>query len=201
MNTLRDYYGDMSKLMSSYFAVFSTLQHSLSKGLQNEAVLRNFLSTYVPKRFSIGTGFVVPMSEFEQKIDFSRQTDVIIYDSHRYAPILSVDNFLIVREDAASAIVEVKSTLRRKDLAEALENIASAKNINDSIYGYIFAFNKSAKNSTIKNELDKIAQRYSRAQFPNAICVLNGQLIIKVGSEMHQAIPQDEQLALFYYKL
>jgi len=201
MNSLRDYYGDISRLMSSHFAVFSTLQHSLAKGLQNEAVLRNFLFTYVPKRFSVGTGFVIPKSEFERKIDFSRQTDVIIYDSHCYAPILSADNFLIVREDAAAATVEVKSTLRRKALAEALENIASTKNINDSIYGYIFAFNKSVKNGTIKNELEKITQRYSRNQLPDAICVLNGQFIIKVGSEMLQAVSQDDQLALFYYKL
>ncbi|MDZ7262371.1 MAG: hypothetical protein ONB05_09745 [candidate division KSB1 bacterium] len=201
MSTLKEYYGDFAKTLTSRFAVISYLQHSLAKGLQNEEILRNFLATYLPKQFSVGTGFVLPETEFESKINLSRQIDILIFDSSRYAPILSVNDFHVVREDAVAAVIEVKTKLYSEDFSEALENIASTKAINPMINGYIFAFQKSARDETMKKALEQITQTYSRQELPDGICVLEGQVLKRLGEYIVKYETETDQLAIFYYTL
>ena len=201
--TLKDYYGDFAQSLKSHFSVITRLQHGLMIGLQNEAVVRSFLRTHLPEWFAVGTGFVLPSADFEQKIDFSRQIDVVIYDRIRYAPTHSVDGFVLVREEAVAATVEVKTTLRRRDLDAALENIASTKTINPKIYGYIFAFDTRLRDITIQRRLEDFRQRDSFNRLPDAICVLNGQFIAKDTDEgkVEKVEPRGDQLALLHYKM
>jgi hypothetical protein len=201
MATLRDYYGDFAQSLRSDFAVIVRLQNSLMVGLQNESVIRSFLREHLPDWFGVETGFVLPYADFEEKIDYSRQVDIIIYDRMRYAPVHSVDGFVLVREEAVAATIEVKTTMRQQDLIAALENIRSTKAINRGIYGYVFAFSTSLRDTTIQRRLQAFEQHHSFRELPDAICVLDGQFIARNQAEMKKVEARGDQLAMFHYKM
>jgi len=201
MRSLKNYYGDIAHTLRSHFSALSMIQHTLSQGIQNEEILREFLTRYIPKWFTVATGFVLPHADFDNKVEFSRQLDVIIYDSTRYAPTYSVGNFVLVREEAVAGVIEVKTTLRHTELGQALENIASTKSITPAIYGYIFAFKGKVGDTSIKNRLEAAKRNYPVSHLPNAICMLDGQFIKREGTTMLKAEANSDQLALFYYKL
>lgn len=96
------------------------IPHSGQKGVAREEVLRRFLADYLPKRFAVSAGFVVDAA---RKV--SKQVDAIIYDQLS-APVFHVieGQRLFPAESVAGAIA-VKSTLRRKDLSDAIDNLAS----------------------------------------------------------------------------
>jgi hypothetical protein len=60
------------------------LPHFGERGANDEERLREFLRKTLPKRFSIGTGFIVCS---EPSLPPSRQTDVVIYDEIENAPL------------------------------------------------------------------------------------------------------------------
>jgi len=201
MVTLRDYYGSIADTMESRISTLAFIQHSLTRGLQNEEVLREFLKTYVPSRFTVGTGFVIPRKGFAEAVEFSRQIDVLIYDSLFYAPLIQTGEVVVCSSESVVAAIEVKSTLYSSALAEALRNIAVVKAIDPRINGYIFAFNPSAREATIRKRLTQAAETYSFRQLPDAICVLNGHFIERRGDIVYKVETKGDQLALFYYRI
>ena len=76
--------------------------HNLSVGMIGEEILRVFLREMLPKRYSVTQGFV------EYDGDLSRQCDIIIYDSHNYAPLVIWGNLEIIPSIAVVAIIEVE---------------------------------------------------------------------------------------------
>jgi hypothetical protein len=45
----------------------------------------------------------------------SKQCDILIYDSHRYAPFYRVEGVVVVPAEAVIAIIEVKTSINRAD--------------------------------------------------------------------------------------
>jgi len=201
MATLRDYYGSIAEMMSDRISALSFIQHALTRGLRNEEVLREFLRTYIPRRFNVSTGFIVPRSGFKESVEFSRQIDVLIYDSSRYAPLMQSGEVVICRSDSVVAAIEVKSTLYSSALDDALENIVVVKAIDRRIYGYIFAFKASARDKTIRKRLARMLEFYHPWQLPDVICVLDGQFIERRGETVSKVETKGDQLALFYFRL
>lgn len=60
-----------SELIREYFKI-----HPGENGRNKEDILVEFLRNYLPKRYSIGTGFI-----FDSEKGRSNQTDIIIYDA------------------------------------------------------------------------------------------------------------------------
>ncbi len=201
MRTLKDYYGARAEEITSQFKAISILQHALERGLQNEEILRDFLRNYMPNIFSVGSGFVMPTADLQTKIELSKQLDILIYNSADFAAIFKVQNFFIVREETAAAVVEVKTRLSSKAFDEALENIASIKMINGDIQGHIFAFQKEIGERAILNRLQRASERYSRFNLPDSICVLDGDFFRRVGTAIFKVGNGGYQLALFHYNL
>ena len=91
--------------------------HWLSDGLWKESVLRSVLKRHLPKSLEVGTGFIVKDGEV------STQIDILIYDTTK--PILFQDgDFVVVTPDLVKAIIEVKTRLRKADLATELNKLA-----------------------------------------------------------------------------
>ena len=59
----------------------------------------------------------------------SRQCDIIIYDTMLYPSLLSLTNVHFFPIDIVYATIEVKTTLTSSSTKEALENIASVKQL------------------------------------------------------------------------
>lgn len=88
-------------------------------GTQREILLRSFLSDFLPKRWTVSTGFVIGTREGE----ISPQQDVIIWDSQKQMPFFQKGDFVVVGQAAVGAVIEVKSTLNGAKLNEALNQL------------------------------------------------------------------------------
>ena len=52
------------------------MPHNAVKGHEAEEIVKKFLADHIPKRFAVGSGFILdPVG------NISRQTDVILYDA------------------------------------------------------------------------------------------------------------------------
>ncbi|HEX8433128.1 MAG TPA: DUF6602 domain-containing protein [Longimicrobium sp.] len=91
--------------------------HWQTDGEWKESVLRALLRRHLPRTIGVGRGFIVGPRQP------SSQIDVLLYDTS--FPVLHQDGDLVfVTADAVRAIIEVKATLRRNNVPEALRKLA-----------------------------------------------------------------------------
>jgi len=105
-------------------SISHSLKHSGMKGSSGEEVIRGFLRTYLPGRYKIGQGKVVDFQGNE-----SKQTDIIIMDAAATVPFYVDAVNVIVPIEAVYATIEVKTSLVRKSLNEAVENTLALRTL------------------------------------------------------------------------
>lgn len=116
---LKQYYqGITQQLRSEVDFINSLFEHQGLKGEGNEAVLRELLIKFIPKRYGVGTGVVI-----DQYGKPSRQIDIIIYDTFLYPSLLSLTSVHLFPVDLVYATIEVKTTLTSQTAKEAINNI------------------------------------------------------------------------------
>jgi len=170
-NILLQYYQGITQQLRAEVDLINTLFHHQGvKGEGNEAVLRELLIQFIPKRYGVGTGVVI-----DRNGNQSRQCDIVIYDTFLYPSLLSLRSVHLFPVDIVYATIEVKTTLTANSVKEAKENIASVRRLNivaDSFsgtetrngsfhfmsynpeppMGFVFAYNSEAKQcETYKN--------------------------------------------------
>jgi hypothetical protein len=110
--------------------------HHPSLGLYKERLLMSIISQFVPKRYDVGTGFVIfpTARQFLNGVPeaydvlnsadhvVSRQCDIIVFDANEFPVIFRDGDFVVVRPEAVRAIVEVKGSLRPKVIDEFMEH-------------------------------------------------------------------------------
>ncbi len=99
----------------------AAITHPGERGRAREEVLRQYLAEIVPEGFSVATGFVVDCHGTQ-----SRQQDLIIV-RRDYHPRFQVGGAHFFPVEAVAAVIEVKSSLDRRTLADAIENARSVK--------------------------------------------------------------------------
>ena len=97
--------------------------HWPSVGGYKESVIRKQLVDYLPARYSVGTGFVISPTDGDPVR--SKQIDVLIWDSHNYAPTFVDGAFVIIPPQALRVAIEVKGNLTGEMLREGLDNLDS----------------------------------------------------------------------------
>ena len=118
-------------------------KHSLSIGIGNENLLKQFLKDHLPDTYGVATGFIYLDDE-----NVSKQCDLLIYDKRYFSPIFKEGDFIIIHPKAVRACIEVKTAMNDRQFKLAIDNIVAAKNImvkHDpsrklGLYGIIFAF-------------------------------------------------------------
>jgi uncharacterized protein DUF6602 len=150
------------------------VQHNLSTGTANEVILREFLSKHAPGNFHVSQGFICDPSE---KKWVSKQCDILVYDKNHYPVVYADGSIKVVWPKSVAMVIEVKTTLAKKDVALALENIISAKRLNTSIVGLIFAFQSSSLATVIKH-LEAYPAHIPGELSPTAILLLDKGVII-----------------------
>lgn len=115
-------------LVTSGEHMWSSLRQTLvthpgELGQGREAIVRAFLSRYLPKRYGVSTGFV-----FDSRGAVSQQMDVVIYDELDSPVFLTAGEVRYFPCEAVVCVGQVKSSLTsRKLLEEALTNLRSVK--------------------------------------------------------------------------
>lgn len=123
-------------------------------GGYREAILKNIISKFLPKKYSMGTGFVINKNK-----EITKQIDIIIYDNS--SPVLfSEGDFVIVLASTVKAIIEVKSTI--KSTTELIDYIKvceeNAKKIEaialyDRMFNGLFCYECNLSYEAIENSL------------------------------------------------
>jgi len=123
-------------------------------GGYREAILKNMISKFLPKKYSLGTGFVINKNK-----EITKQIDIIIYDNS--SPVLfSEGDFVIVLASAVKAIIEVKSAIRSttelidyikvcEENAKKIEVIA----LHDRMFNGIFCYECGLSFEALENSL------------------------------------------------
>jgi hypothetical protein len=128
------------------------IPHSAEKGRALENLVSNVLTQLLPKRFSLGTGFLVNADGA-----ISNQQDIIIYDHVFNAPLLTHAVGIFPCE-CVYATIEVKTTLTNRGLSDTLKSIARLRHIARR-KSYI-APNHSDMGSFLSIELDLAPRTY-----------------------------------------
>lgn len=110
--------------------------HYPSVGKYKENLLLKIIKEYIPKKYDVGTGFVLFVHDAteERKLkkgfdklnmgsySASKQCDIIIYDSSTIPLIFKDDDFIIVRPESVKSIIEVKSKANKKEIDSILNS-------------------------------------------------------------------------------
>lgn len=92
-----------------------------------ETLLREAIQRTLPPSLRVGKGYIYGVRKTENGMERSPEIDLLIYDTDQFAPIFSMDNFVIVRAESVRAAIQVKRTLDASTLQKAVQNVVSAK--------------------------------------------------------------------------
>jgi len=163
------------------FEELQSIPHAASKGKEAEGLLASFLSAHLPKRFEVGSGFIIDPAD-----QVSKQQDIVIYDALNCPIYRASDDAGIFPSDNVASVVEVKSTLTRDELRDCFEKISNVKSLKktrlpeDSIgprltltMGCVFAYSSKIKLETIQSEFCKLTREFSLGRHPDIVVVLD----------------------------
>lgn len=198
----------ISEQMAKDFEISASINHSVNKGAYRESALSKFLSNgRLPARYAIGSGEIVAPTN-----ETSRQSDLIIFNALDGISLLYDENVQVYPVECVYGVIEVKSTLTKEKLLEALENIKSVKELStDELvtkefapgfrtnykrakpFGAIFAYSlgKNSLESLAKNLVEWEAEN-KNSVWPNIIAVLGEGVITHYTAEALQAINNKE---------
>jgi Domain of unknown function (DUF6602) len=101
-----------------------TFAHSPTKGDASEHIWRDFLETYLPKRYQTATAHVA-----DSKGNFSDQIDVVIFD-RQYTPLIfQYEGQTIIPAESVYAVFESKQTISSEIVRYARQKAASVRNL------------------------------------------------------------------------
>jgi hypothetical protein len=128
------------------------ISHPGELGTSREEIIRDFLRSYLPRRFEISTGFA-----FDSAGHLSQQLDIVIADASICPRFENAGKKRLFPCEVVSAVGEIKSSLTSiKELRAALDNLASAKRLDRSANGEALDCNTLEKLDPKSNHLDQI---------------------------------------------
>lgn len=174
-----DFYLSLANEMAAKLRRVSCfIKHGPSIGTYHEEVLRSILTTMLPTRFQLRTGF-----SYTKAGGASQQGDILIVDeNHPGAYHFREGNFAIVSPEALVCVIEVKTRLNTKTFSESLTNLHSFSSASTSRQPKTFLFAYESTPFTPKN----LTSWYESVRhipdeirnYPFAIYALNQGIII-----------------------
>lgn len=159
-----------------------------------EKLLLSFLVSYLPKKASVGRGYVMN-SEGHRSL----QQDIVIYDPNNYVLLRDTEGFQVFPVECVHATIEVKSTLTKEVIRQVNENIKSIKGLShhktwykkdtgeitktsfhgSTIFSSVFAFQATSKLSTCADNIDEINEAI------DYVYILNKGIIFYVAKKIN----------------
>ncbi len=125
INQFYDSYMNVSKKI---FFEDKKLFHPSEYGRYREKICIELLKFFIPKKISIGDGFIITNND-----KVSSQCDLIFYDNFLTPKLQTKEMKTFYTIESVAAIIEVKSILKRIDLKKALVKLANIKNLRTNI--------------------------------------------------------------------
>lgn len=123
--SIRSYYSALQEQFKLQSRVLTdVLPHAGERGRNDEERFRDFLGRIFPRKYSVGSGFVVCS---DTSVSVSSQTDVVLYDEFHNSPLHRELAAHIYPVEIVYGTVEVKGRLERRDLLKVVEDIAKVR--------------------------------------------------------------------------
>ncbi len=175
----QDIFLQAAKRLRTEFEELAVVPHNAVKGHEAEQLIRKFLEEHIPKRFSVGSGFIL-----DPKGEVSRQTDVIIYDAYNCPVYRASEEAAIFPSNNVAVAIEVKSNLDKESLTDAWKKIESIKSLSKhkaevkgpykaQTVGFLFAFNTKLKLTTIADHYANLFRERGIGRHIDAIAILD----------------------------
>ena len=91
--------------------------HALSLGILREKMVGSLIRDETPERFKVETGLI----RNHDRHATSRQCDLLIHESQNQAPLYRWEDFVVVHDTEARAVIEVKSNLNKEGFSDVLK--------------------------------------------------------------------------------
>lgn len=167
-----------ANMLSEFEHTQTQIKHMGERGSEREAVVKSFLSTYLPTRYGVSSGEIV-----DHHGATSHQCDLIVYDHYNCPLLLAGKDVRIFPAESVLAVIEVKSVLSANEIEDCVSKIRDLKNLtreNGPIPGIVFAYKSGWKENPIirsTTELQKHYRQLQGHQFIDLICILSDGLI------------------------
>ncbi len=123
--TRRSLLESASKVMKAEFErAKNDVPHYGERGTEVEYILIKWLEQYIPKRFSVTSGFIIDDGD-----KVSPQTDIIIYDSLNSPVLRHSEKFKILPADNVAISIEVKSRLTKDAFLDSVKKTNIIKSL------------------------------------------------------------------------
>lgn len=167
------------------------IKHPRDVGDAREHILQDFLqkSGYLPKVYGVSDRSVRIVSTTGH---LSGEIDIALYDPLNALTLMKrQDTYQVYPVESIYGVIQVKSTLTKKELTSGLKNIASFKKLDRSVsqrqafvgmqmqtkadrgFGLLFAYTTNMKWLDIIQELKTHAESAPQRQWPNAVFILD----------------------------
>jgi hypothetical protein len=118
-----DYVASLSLLAKQIHDQINLLiDHPGEKGRAGEHIVRSLVRSVLPKKFSIGTGFIVTSTGKK-----SSQIDIVLFDEQMNAPVSLVGDIGIFPFECVYGTIEVKSSLTSEALSQTAVSIGAVR--------------------------------------------------------------------------
>lgn len=164
-----------------------------TKGILCEDLVRRLLRNILPSDIAVAQGFIYYSGKKSQ------QCDILIYNSARYAPYMSVNDLVVLPVEAVTAVIEVKTRLNQTELQKALDCFKSVDDICSAALGhypirkYVLAFGSI--------RLATLLRCKHLSPFPNqldVICILGKGFALKQSGSSTNPQAYASKDALFF---
>ncbi len=209
MSVKIDFFESVAKEIEGKFKRISHLlkKANLKSGEYHEEIIRQSLSNFLSKRYSVKTGYI-----YLDNGKTSKQIDILLIDeSYPFTYLFQDKDFVIVRPEPVIAAIEVKSSLYLQHFKDTFENIYTAKQLKKEalgyyghIYGSVFGYssNKTINDSVLDRWFkDKAFTKYDKEPemlWPDSIFFFDHGLFLHLD---HDREFDKESKKAFFYKL
>jgi hypothetical protein len=125
----------------------SVLPHLGERGRNDEERFRRFLERVLPKKFSVGTGFVVCS---EPDIAISNQADIVLFDEIHNSPLHRELSAMVFPVEMVYGTIEVKGRLAKKDLKSICTSIKKIRKAGE--HRWYLEYTSQAKSAADPNK-------------------------------------------------
>jgi len=106
----------------------SRLRHPGEYGAYREAIVRDFMKFLIPRNLDISSGFIITATD-----KVSSQVDIVAFDAVTTPLYIGRERQRFFPVESVFCIGEVKSTLKKVDLKDALNKLAAVKRLSEEI--------------------------------------------------------------------
>src|SRR5688500_11636919 len=113
-----------ANMLSDFEHTQTQIKHMGERGSEREAVVKSFLSTYLPTRYGVSSGEIVDYYRAT-----SHQCELNIFDHYNCRLLLAGKDVRIFPAESVFAAIDVKSVLSANEIAQCVGKINDLKNL------------------------------------------------------------------------